>query len=217
VRAAGEVAALTDHIDALINNAGGAAKERLLTAEGNETTFAANHLGHFVLTIRLLPQLRVAAARSLSAAARIVNMSSSAHASAPGLNWCDLQMLESFAPMPAYCNAKLANVLFTRALAVRWAQESIVAHAMHPGAVDTNFIARADEGTQRYMRRLDLLSARDAADTLIWLVTAAEPGASTGGYFHQRKRIPTSAAASDDAAARRLWVESERLAARALG
>jgi hypothetical protein len=69
-------------------------------------------------------------------------------------------------------------------------------HAMHPGAVDTNFIAHADEGTQKYMRGLDLLSAEDAADTLIWLVTAAEPGTSTGGYFHQRRRIPTSAAAN---------------------
>jgi hypothetical protein len=62
-----------------------------------------------------------------------------------------------------------------------------------------------------------LLSAEDAADTLVWLATAAEPGTSTGGYFHQRKRIPTSAAANDAATAQRLWVESEKLAARVLG
>jgi NAD(P)-dependent dehydrogenase (short-subunit alcohol dehydrogenase family) len=216
-RAAGEIAALTDRIDALINNAGGTAKARVLTAEGNEATFAGNHLGHFVLTNRLLPLLRAAAARAARGATRIINMSSSAHTYAPGLNWDDLQMVENFVPMPAYCNAKLANVLFTRALAERLADEGIVAHAMHPGAVDTNFITHADEGTQKYMRGLDLLSAQDAADTLIWLVTAAEPGTSTGGYFHQRKRIATSAAANDEAAAQRLWMESETLAARVLG
>jgi NAD(P)-dependent dehydrogenase (short-subunit alcohol dehydrogenase family) len=217
IRAAGEIAALTDRIDALINNAGGTGKERVLTADGNEATFAGNHLGHFVLTNRLLPLLRAAAAHSARGATRIINTSSSAHQFAPGLNWDDLQMVENFVPMPAYCNAKLANVLFTRALAERLGHEGIVVHAMHPGAVDTNFIAHADEGTQKYMRGLDLLSAEDAADTLIWLVTAAEPGTTTGGYFHQRRRIPTSAAANDDAAARRLWVESEKLAAPVLG
>jgi NAD(P)-dependent dehydrogenase (short-subunit alcohol dehydrogenase family) len=216
IRAAGEIAALTDRIDALLNNAGGSGTERVLTADGNEATFAGNHLGHFVLTQRLLPLLRVAAAHSARGATRIINTASSAHQFAPGLNWQDLQMVQNFAPMPAYCNAKLANVLFTRALAERLGDEGIVTHAMHPGAVDTNFITRADAATQKYMRGLDLLSAEDAADTLVWLVTAAEPGASTGGYFHQRKRIPTSAAANDAAAARRLWAESEKLAARVL-
>jgi len=216
IRAAGGIAPLPDRIDALVNNAGGAATERVLTADGNEATFAGNHLGHFVLTHRLLPLLRAAAAHSVPGETRIITISSKAHEFAPGLNWRDLQMVENFAPMPAYCNAKLANVLFTRALAERLGDEGIVVHAMHPGAVDTNFVTRADEGTQKYMRALDLLSAEDAADTLIWLVTAAEPGASTGGYFHQRQRIATSAAANDDAAARRLWVESEKLAARVL-
>jgi len=126
-------------------------------------------------------------------------------------------MTENFVPMAAYCNVKLANVLFTHALAQRLANEGIVVHAMHPGAVDTNFIARSDEVTQKYMRARPLLSAEDAADTLIWLATAAEPGTHTGGYFPQRKRIPTSAAANDAAAAQRLWVESEKLAARVLG
>jgi NAD(P)-dependent dehydrogenase (short-subunit alcohol dehydrogenase family) len=204
-RAAGEIAALTDRIDALVNNAGGTAKERVLTAEGNEATFAGNHLGHFVLTNRLLPLLR--------RGTRIINVSSSAHEYTPGLAWDDLQMIENFVPIRAYCNAKLANVLFTRALAGRLAHEGIVAHAMHPGAVDTNFIARADEGTQRHMRGQELLSAEDGADTLIWLATAAEPGTSSGGYFYQRKRIPASAAANDDGAMRRLWIESEKLAA----
>ncbi|HTV96019.1 MAG TPA: SDR family NAD(P)-dependent oxidoreductase [Steroidobacteraceae bacterium] len=217
VRAAASIAALTDRIDVLINNAGGTAKERVLTEEGNETTFAANHLGHFVLTDRLLPLLRAAAARSARGSTRVLNTSSSAHEYAPGLKWDDLQMMQNFVPIGAYCNVKLMNILFTRALAERLAGDGIVVHAMHPGAVDTNFIARADENTQKYMRGQPLLSAEEAADTLVWLATAAEPGASTGGYFHQRKAIQTSAAANDDAAMRRLWEESEKLAARVRG
>ena len=61
-RAAGEVAALTDRVDALLNNAGGVRDEKIVTSEGNEATFAGNHLGHFLLTDRLLPLLRKAAA-----------------------------------------------------------------------------------------------------------------------------------------------------------
>jgi NAD(P)-dependent dehydrogenase (short-subunit alcohol dehydrogenase family) len=217
MRAADEIVTLTDRVDVLINNAGGSARERVLTAEGNEATFAGNHLGHFVLTERLLPLLRAAAAHSSRGAVRIISTSSLAHEYAPGLNWDDLQMLNGFVPMPAYCNAKLANVLFTRALAGRLASDGIVAHAMHPGAVDTNFINRADENTQKHMRERPLLTAADAADTLIWLATATEPGTSTGGYFHQRKSTPVSAAANDDAAMQKLWTESEKLVARARG
>ena len=51
----------------------------------------------------------------------------------------------------------------------------------------------------------------EGADTLVWLATAEEPGQTSGGYFHQRAAIPTSAAAQDDVAAERLWAESENL------
>lgn len=216
-RAAGEIASRTDRIDVLINNAGGSAKERELTPEGNEATFASNHLGHFLLTQRLLPLVRAAAHVAAPGATRIINVSSSAHESAPGFDWNDLQMLEGFVPIKAYCNAKLANLLFTRILAEQLASEGIVVHAMHPGAVNTRFVDRADERTSAYLRTLNLISAEDGADTVIWLATAAEPGASTGGYFHQRREIPMSAAALDDEAARKLWLESERLVAAHVG
>jgi NAD(P)-dependent dehydrogenase (short-subunit alcohol dehydrogenase family) len=212
-RAATRIAALTDRIDVLINNAGGTAKECVLTAEGNEATFAGNHLGHFVLTQRLLPLLLVAAADAPAGATRIINVSSKAHEYAPGLDWNDLQMIERFVPMPAYCNAKLANLLFTRGLAERLAASGIVVHAMHPGIVNSNFASYADEATQNYFRaQTGLVTPEDAADTLVWLATAPEPGQSTGGYFHQRQAVPSSEAANDRESMRRLWVESERLA-----
>jgi NAD(P)-dependent dehydrogenase (short-subunit alcohol dehydrogenase family) len=215
-RLADEIAARTRRIDVLLNNAGGAPKEQVITAEGNEATFTGNHLGHFVLTNRLLPLLRNAAAQSAPGATRIANVSSSAHEHTPGLDWHDLQMFENFVPIRAYCNAKLANILFTRALARRLSDSGIVVHAMHPGAVDTNFVNRADQGTQKYMRSQSLLTAEQGADTLIWLATAAPPGETTGKYYHQRAEAPPSAAASDAETGERLWLESEKLAAAAL-
>jgi NAD(P)-dependent dehydrogenase (short-subunit alcohol dehydrogenase family) len=216
VRLADEIAARTKRIDVLLNNAGGAPKEQVITAEGNEATFTGNHLGHFILTNRLLPLLRAAAAQSAPGATRIANVSSSAHEHTAGLDWNDLQMFENFVPIRAYCNAKLANILFTRSLARRLDDSGIVVHAMHPGAVDTNFVNRADQGTQKYMRSQSLLTAEQGADTLIWLATAAQPGETTGGYFHQRAIIAPSAAASDAETGERLWRESEKLAAAAL-
>lgn len=214
-RLADDIAGRTDRVDLLLNNAGGTPKAQEITAEGNEATFTANHLGHFVLTNRLAPLLRKAAADSAPGSTRILNVSSSAHESAPGLNWDDLQMFENFVPILAYCNAKLANILFTRSLAQRLAGAGVVVHAMHPGAVDTNFVSRADEGTQQYLRSIPLLTAEEGADTLIWLTTAPEAGATTGQYYHQRAVSPTSAAAEDMDAAEKLWQASAMLAGEA--
>jgi NAD(P)-dependent dehydrogenase (short-subunit alcohol dehydrogenase family) len=214
IRAAKEISAKTDHIDVLLNNAGGTAAQQTITSECNEATFAGNHLGHFLLTNRLMPLLKAAAAKSPPGDTRIVNVSSSAHESSQGLNWNDLQMFENFVPMRAYCNAKLANILFTKALAKRLLGSGIVVHAMHPGAVSTNFWSHADEATQRYAQNKELLSTEQGADTLVWLATAPEPGNTSGGYYHERKQIPPSAMAQDDASAERLWVESEKLVAK---
>ena len=113
----------------------------------------------------------------------------------------------------------MANILFTRELAKRAANDGIVAHAMHPGVVvGSNFINHAHEDMQAYMRSIEdtSLSVEEGADTLIWLATATEPGLSTAQYFHQREIIPCSQAAQDETAAERLWTESETLVAHSL-
>jgi NAD(P)-dependent dehydrogenase (short-subunit alcohol dehydrogenase family) len=213
-RAADEIAALTHRVDVLVNNAGGVTAERKITSEGNEASFAGNHLGPFLLTKKLLPLLRTAAADAPAGATRIIVTSSSAHEVAPGLDWNDLQMINSFRATPAYCNVKLANILFARKLARLLWQDGIVSHAMHPGIVDTNFVSHGDAAMQSYFKTATLTTASDAADTLIWLATAEEPGFSTGGYYFERKVVPSAAAAQDDALADRLWDESERLIAK---
>jgi NAD(P)-dependent dehydrogenase (short-subunit alcohol dehydrogenase family) len=211
-RAADEITAKTRRIDVLLNNAGGASRERIMTAEGNEAVFAGNHLGHFVLTNKLLPLLCAAATQSAPGATRIINVSSRAHEFTPGLDWDNLQMIENFAAMPAYCNAKLANILFTRSLAKRLTGDGIAAHAMHPGVVASNFPNYIDEGAKAsLLSRPDLISPQEGADTLIWLATAEEPGTSSGNYYYRREAIPTAAAANDPAAAERLWQMSEKL------
>jgi NAD(P)-dependent dehydrogenase (short-subunit alcohol dehydrogenase family) len=212
-RLAKDIAARTDHIDVLLNNAGGTPRERLVTTEGNEATFAGNHLGHFLLTDRLMPLLRAAAAKRPRGTVRVINTGSSAHEYSAGLDWGDLQMLNNFVTNKAYCNAKLATVLFTRALAKRVAAQGIVVHAAHPGLVGTRFASHGDDYMQQYfVENADkVISAKEGADTVIWLATAREPGETTGGYFFQRAPGTVSPLGQDDAAAERLWIESEAL------
>jgi NAD(P)-dependent dehydrogenase (short-subunit alcohol dehydrogenase family) len=215
VRLAKDVAARTNRIDVLINNAGGTCRARVVTPEGNEATFAGNHLGPFLLTNRLMPLLHAAAAEQPRGAVRIINTASSAHEYSAGLDWSDLQLLNHFVPLQAYCNAKLANVLFTRGLAKRAAPHGIVVHSIHPGIVGTRFASHGDDAMQQYFAANadKVLSAKQGADTMIWLATAREPGDTTGGYFFQRAPGTVSPHGRDDAAAERLWLESERLAA----
>jgi NAD(P)-dependent dehydrogenase (short-subunit alcohol dehydrogenase family) len=214
-RAAREIAVLTDRIDVLINNAGGMASRSVVTGEGLEANFAGNHLGPFLLTLRLLPLLRQAAATAPRGSVRIINTASDASEMIKGLDWDDLQKLKNFNAGAAYCHAKLANVLFARGLARRYADAGIVAHAMHPGTVASNFIAHASEKTQDYIRTLKSVSEEEGADTLIWLATADEPGHSNGGYFYQRKPRMPNPVVDDPDYVNRLWVESEQLVAQA--
>ncbi len=215
VRLAKDIATRTNRIDVLLNNAGGTCRARVVTPEGNEATFAGNHLGPFLLTNRLLPLLRAAAAGQPRGSVRIISTASSAHEFSAGLDWSDLQMLQHFVPTQAYCNAKLANVLFTRALARRVAPHGIVAHSVHPGIVGTRFASYGDDAMQQYFAAnvARVMSAKDGADTLIWLATAREPGETTGGYFFQRAPGTVSAFGRDEAAAERLWLDSDRLVA----
>jgi NAD(P)-dependent dehydrogenase (short-subunit alcohol dehydrogenase family) len=198
-RIADTIAAQVPRVDALLNNAGGVSAERVITAEGLETTFAGNHLAPFLLTARLMPLLRDG---------RVVAVSSSGHEVCPAIRWDDLTFAEGFVGGAAYCHAKLANLLFARELARRG---GVISQAMHPGVVASNFASHCDGPMRAYMDSIQdrALSPDAAADTLVWLAQADLPG--NGLYWHAREQVEPSAAARDDTAAARLWQVSEDL------
>jgi NAD(P)-dependent dehydrogenase (short-subunit alcohol dehydrogenase family) len=210
-----DIAGLTDRVDVLVNNAGGMASKLVMTSEGYEENFAGNHLGPFLLTLRLRPLLCHAAATAPRGTVRIINTSSDASEMIPGLNWADLQNLEQYSFGAAYCSSKLANVLFARGLATRWAADGIMTYSMHPGTVASNFASHTDERTQAYINSCVSISPVEGADTLIWLATSEAAGQSSGLYFYQRKPRKPNPLVDDAASVERLWLESEKLVARA--
>jgi NAD(P)-dependent dehydrogenase (short-subunit alcohol dehydrogenase family) len=214
MRVAGEVAGRTSRLDVLINNAGGVRDRQIVTAEGTEATFAANHLAPFLLTRELMPLLMVSAASLPPGSTRVIAVSSSAHRVVQGLNWDDLQSLGTVPSMVAYCRAKLANILFTRELARRANPDGIVAQAMHPGVVASNFASHGDVALQAHMAAADTVSPDEPAETLAWLATEPEGGRESGRYFYRKAEETPAEAAQDHAAATRLWTESETLLAK---
>ncbi|WP_235037936.1 SDR family NAD(P)-dependent oxidoreductase [Novosphingobium sp. 18052] len=202
---------LTDRIDLLVNNAGGMASEMVLTSEGLEANFAGNHLGPFVLTNELLPLLRSAAMEREAGMVRILNTASDASEMIPAINLDDLQSLKRFDPGLAYCTGKLANVLFTRALAMRLREDGIVVHAVHPGAVESNFFSYAPQATQERTRDLAKATEEEGADTLVWLATDDEGRQTSGGYWFRRAPRAPNPIVEDQSILDRFWLESERL------
>lgn len=213
-RLADEILNITDRIDLLCNNAGGVRRERLVTPEGNEATFAGNHLGHFLLTKRLMPTILATAAMSEPAAVRVVSVSSEGHRSAPDFDWHDLQRIENWVSGRAYCLAKLCNLLFTFELARRYRDEQIIAHAIHPGEAATNFASHAVPEMQAHMATLDMIPPEVAGRTIAWLASSEEAGRTTGRYFFDCREIDPAPVANDPDLATRLWTASEALLAR---
>ncbi len=208
-RMASEIAALTPCIDVLLCNAGGMRSERVVTREGNDASFAGNHLGHFLLVKKLMPQLRAAKK------ARVISTTSDGHFYCKALDWDDVQLLNNWDSGASYCWVKLCNILFTRALAKREAAAGIIAHAFHPGVVASNFTAHVPDATRAYMATLDAQSPEIAAQPLVWLATSAEAGQSNGLYWNKSVSEAPNPLASDDENAARLWVESDALITKA--
>jgi NAD(P)-dependent dehydrogenase (short-subunit alcohol dehydrogenase family) len=201
------ITASEPRIDVLINNAGALFSNRRVTPEGLELTFALNHVAYFALTEALCDTLVA------SAPARIVSTSSTAHHGA-NLDFNDLQSAKGHSGLKAYGGSKLANILFTRELARRLVGTGVTANCLHPGVVATRFgdSSGGFAGLLIPFLRLFFISPEAGADTIVYLASAPEVADTTGGYFVKRKLTEPSAAARDDAAAKRLWIESEKLA-----
>ena len=212
-RVAAEITAMTPRLDVLINNAGGVRDQLIMTNDGTEATFAANHLAPFLLTKDLLPILKNSAATLTNGAVRVIGVSSSGHHMSQGWDWDDLQSVNNFTASGAYCQAKLANIMFARELNRRVGPEGLVAQVMHPGRVNSNFASHGDAGMRAYMATAETVAPDEPAETQVWLATDPEGGTSGGRYFFNKAEETPSAVAQDDDAAARLWVETEALLA----
>lgn len=193
-------------LDILINNAGLILSERQTTVDGYEATFAINHLGPFLLTHLLLDLLKK------GKEPRIINVSSEAHRFA-SLDFKQLASPATYSAWTAYCNSKLANILFTRYLSEQMAAFGITVNSLHPGVVATRF-GKENKGWTKVMFTLFnpfFISAEKGAETTIYLATSPDVKKITGEYFDKKKTKPPGKEALSRYNAERLWELSNRL------
>jgi NAD(P)-dependent dehydrogenase (short-subunit alcohol dehydrogenase family) len=206
-RVAAEIAGVEPRIDVLTNNAGALFGSRRVTEDGLESTFALNHMSYFVLTYGLRERL------AASAPARVVNTSSDAH-KGRNLDFEDLQSARDYRGFNAYGRSKLCNILFTRELARRLNGTRVTANSLHPGFVDTRFGDQSG-GLFSYLIRIGkktvALSPQKGARTIVYLASSPEVADVSGEYYYKCRVATPTAQAQDDAAARRLWQETEKL------
>lgn len=175
-------------LDVLINNAG-YSPDRIEFVDNIEKSFYANHIGHFILTYHLLDLLKA------SGEARIINLSSAAYALGNASRF--FQRNDKLAVLSAYGDGKLANILFTKELANRYADAGITAFAVHPGVVNSGFGSNFTGGIGLLMNlaRPFMRTPERGAETSVYLATAplsvltkmdGKAGGS-GGFFADSK------------------------------
>ncbi|WP_435349714.1 oxidoreductase [Haloarchaeobius sp. HRN-SO-5] len=210
-------------VDVLCNNAGVMAIPRSETADGFETQFGVNHLGHFALTGQLLGALRAA-----DGEARVVTQSSGLHENGR-LDFDDLHGESDYDKWDAYGQSKLANLLFAYELDRRLDDagiDHVTSVGCHPGYADTNLQYRGPEATGSWvrlaaMRVANAVLAQSAAKgALPMLYAATKPDVAGGTYvgpggllnMRGHPSVQESSDRSyDEATADRLWEVSEDL------
>ena len=207
-RVAGEIAATEPKIDVLVNNAGAVFATREATVDGLEMTFATNHMAYFVVTNLLLDKLKA------TPGARIVSTASDAHKSGK-LDFEDLQSEKKYSTFRAYGTSKLCNILFTRELARRLAGTGVTANCLHPGFVATGFGDNTD-GLMGFafgvLKKVAAITPDDGAKTIIYLASSPEVAGQSGFYYYKCAPLAPTAAAQNDADAKRLWEISAKIA-----
>lgn len=185
----------------LINNAGLAGK-RGLTHEGFELTFGVNHLGHFLFTLLLLERIKS------SAPARIVNVASTAHYKSSPIDFGALRTpTKTVSGLPEYQVSKLANILFTKALAKRLEGTKVTTYSLHPGVVATDVWRQVPWPIRPIMKKF-MISEEEGAQTSIHCALSEEVANETGLYYDTRKPKVPSTLAQDAALAEQLWEKS---------
>ena len=199
-RMADEIKREQTELHVLVNNAGNFYKDRQLSKDGFEMTFAVNYLAPFLLTNLLLNLLKA------SAPARVVTVASSAHKTLKGgLDWDNLQGEKSYDGFEAYALSKLATVCFSNELAQRLSGSGVTSNSLHPGVIDTKLLRKsyAIEGS----------SVEEGAQNSVYLASAPEVEGVNGKYFSHMKERSISDLAADPATQRRFWELAEELTA----
>lgn len=184
------------HLDVLLNNAGVYMKQRELTKDGYEMTFAVNHLAHFLLTLELLDLIKK------SEKGRIIHVSSIAHNRAM-INFNNLQSEQFFDSYQSYAVSKLANVLFSAELADRLSGTAVTSNSLHPGVITTKLL-KAGFG----------ISGDDlekGAATSVYLAVSHDVENVTGKYFVNKTATTSSPVSYDLELRKKLWEVSENL------
>ena len=192
-------------IDVLINNASVYKRSRVVTVDGFEEMFAANHLGPFLLTNLLLEQLQEAV--QAHGSARILNIS--APSTVP-LNFDDLQSERHFNSLNAFGATKMANLLFTFELARRLENTGITVNAIHPGLTRSGLMKEASF-LARLLTRLASSPPEKVTGPILQAATGHELEKTTGKFLHHGRQIEAAAYAHDRTAQQRLWEISEQL------
>jgi len=213
-RAVDAVKALDVPLDAIICNAGIMALPEREVVHGQEKQFFTNHIGHFMLVTGLLDRL--------ATEGRVVMLSSAAHAWAPpeGIRFSDLSFEQGYRPNTAYGQSKLANLLFARTLAKRFAADpetaQQTANAVHPGVIATNLGRHMNVAVRALMPLAGALALKtipQGAATQCYVATHPDLAGVTGEYFADCNPAKTSRHGYDEAMGERLWEVSEAIVA----
>jgi len=196
-----------EKIDVLINSAGIYKRKRVVTVDGYEEMFAANHLGPFLLTNLLLEWLQTAVQSNGSA--RVLNIT--APSTVP-LNFDDLQSERNFNSLNTFRATKMANLLFTFALARQLENTGITVNAIHPGVVRSGLM-KESFAPLRLFTWLISSSPEGVTENILPVAMAPDFEKITGKFFYRGKEIEAPVYAYDHDAQQKLWEMSETLTA----
>ncbi|XP_018583404.1 retinol dehydrogenase 12-like isoform X2 [Scleropages formosus] len=208
IREFAEIINKEKQVNILINNAGIMMCPYSKTVDGFEMQFGVNHLGHFLLTYLLSDLIK------RSAPARIINVSSMAH-SWGTIRLDDLNSETSYDSRKAYCQSKLANILFTRSLAKQLQGTGVTAYALHPGVVQTE-LSRHLSIPLKFawmVGRPFTKNSVQGAQTSIYCAVAPELEKESGGYYSDCAPATCTRSAMDEEIAQKLWELSCRMLA----
>jgi NAD(P)-dependent dehydrogenase (short-subunit alcohol dehydrogenase family) len=208
-RLAAQVAERVDTLDLLMNNAGGTFAPSKKTVDGHEPNFQVNHLAPFLLTNLLRPTLAAAGASLVVNTSSIGNLMGKIVLD--DLDYEHRRAIE----FPAYGTGKLMNIVFTRGIAQRWADDGVISVAVHPGPVGSSFGRDSWFVGLLYrspLKRLATISVPDGAAPLIALAERGPDPDLNGRYFSRFSPDGReNKQASDQAIIDGLWERSEAL------